>query len=170
MELAHGPEEQIYVCEQCGPPNSNSLLTSSNDSLYVWDLAASIAGACCERRSFGAATAGFGGPRNPDNMAYIFDAKPCATNQAAGLYRTTAVALSDGTVRVVDMRTSRDACVWGASPVCNPSPGPANGPRVPKRARSGSPVAQDMAAAPPVDVTINVFGTFHVYFILLSYF
>ena len=163
IDLPHGPEEQIYVCEQCGPHDSSCLLTASNDSLYVWDLAAPTAGAenaCCERRSFGAATAGFGGPRNPDNMAYIFDAKPCTQSQTAGFSRTTAVALSDGTVRVVDMRSRRDACMWRAATAC--ALASVGEPRAPKRARSGSPVAHAMLAAPTEDLAVNVFGVYRL--------
>jgi hypothetical protein len=117
LDLPHGVEEQVYVCETFGPADSSALLTASNDCLYVWDLAAAsagsasgagagaAAGACVEQRTFGSVAAGaagldgYGGPRNPDNMAYIFDAKPYVAGGGGGFHRTTAAALSDGTLR-----------------------------------------------------------------------
>ena len=41
----------------------------------------------------------FGGPRNTEHLAFIFDAKPCPSSP-----HKVAVALSDGTVRIVNTR------------------------------------------------------------------
>lgn len=54
------------------------------------------------------ATASFGGPRNPDNVVYVFDAKPAVTgSEDVGSFSgptdtLIAVALSDGEI-VVDV-------------------------------------------------------------------
>ena len=41
----------------------------------------------------------FGGERNLDNLAYIFDAK-----QKPSCYNSLALAVSDGTIRSIDIR------------------------------------------------------------------
>jgi hypothetical protein len=63
----------------------------------VWDLGSGRA--LSERVSFqGGARSGadaFGGPRNPENQIFVFDAKPCV-DEAASTYGCAAAALSDG--------------------------------------------------------------------------
>jgi WD40 repeat protein len=48
----------------------------------------------------------FGGPRNPDKLAYVFDVKP-----SHGSLSKLAVALSDSTVRVVDVNEETDEII-----------------------------------------------------------
>ena len=109
MELPHGPGEQVYVCEPYHNDGLPTLLTASNDSLYLWDLIGSgstNSHTCLNKRVFysmhGGDDDGYGGPRNPDNFAYIFDAKPNSPlATTCGGEKTVAVALSDGTLRVL---------------------------------------------------------------------
>lgn len=95
-ELSHG-SDQIYACEPV--PDSASLLTAADDAVFVWDLN-SPAEPLSARRFEAAGGNGFGGvERNPDNRAYVFDlaVSPCD-------HSSFAAALSDGSVRVQDVR------------------------------------------------------------------
>lgn len=89
-ELHHG-EEQVYVCE---PSKHSSVLTAASNSVYLWDLSSTspLKSTSCETKCFVATQNNFGGPRNPDMLAFVFDAKlrPCTDSIHA------AVALSDG--------------------------------------------------------------------------
>lgn len=126
-QLDHG-EGQIYVCEKLGGDNfetavdkggalSGAILTGADDKLYLWDLAKNAAAEpnCWSFQSLESykkehqsqSQAGvekatsFGGPRNDENMAFIFDAKPSSTDP----WRI-AVALSDGSVRIINVATT----------------------------------------------------------------
>jgi len=117
-------EEQIYVSESVYNSSTGNveLLTAADDRLYLWDLSAgeaaprrswSFVGSTRERKrgdlaggdgeedeeGEGADKVAFGGPRNPEQKAYIFDAKPAPLST-----HMIAIALSDGTVRVIDTR------------------------------------------------------------------
>lgn len=121
--IAHG-ETQIYACESV----ENQLLTASENQVHFWDLSdGDIKSA--DTWDFELMTTlidgtVFGGPRNPDEKAYVFDAKP--QPDSAGVPGSTllAVALSDGTVRFIDRRagpghspTITVACPDNSSPV-----------------------------------------------------
>lgn len=100
-DLDHGGE-QIYACESfhaSGGGNSPlRILSAAGSVLYVWDLGTGRA--LSERVSFQTAApsgagGAFGGPRNPENQTFIFDAKPC-TDPALPGFGCVAAALSDG--------------------------------------------------------------------------
>ncbi len=99
--LEHGSTEQVYVCEPfCSTGGSSALLTAAGNSVHLWDLQSATAGNEChidERHFYSESKTSYGGPRNPDNVAYIFDAKACQ-NVSSPLYHTVAAALSDGSV------------------------------------------------------------------------
>lgn len=112
--LSHG-EGQLYVCEKLVDRQtaredgmSGSIMTAADDMLYIWDLGLNASAdprtwtfdSIVDKSSGGEA---YGGARNEENVAYIFDAKPCHKDP-----RTLAVALSDGTVRIVDTSSPRD--------------------------------------------------------------
>ncbi len=127
-ELDHG-EGQIYVCEKLGGNNfetahnadderaalSGAILTGADDKLYLWDLAHhdTIEPNCWSFQSLqhykkeqntldgGENGESFGGPRNEEDMAFIFDAKPSSTDQWK-----IAVALSDSSVRIINVATT----------------------------------------------------------------
>lgn len=118
--LSHGPT-QIYACESLNISDGASCLfmTAADSSVYLWDV-----NSCFGNSSNSPAHvwtvdsnssnnvspvntpgdsqegSGFGGPRNPDNQIYIFDAKvnPAQSN-------VIALALSDGNIRQIDIRT-----------------------------------------------------------------
>jgi len=76
----HGGEGQIYACELLGQSSSSSspshMLTAANDKMYIWDLETSQS---TQEFSFTpyneSKELAYGGARNPDNIAYIFDVK-----------------------------------------------------------------------------------------------
>ena len=76
----HGGEGQIYACELLGQSSSTSspshMLTAANDKMYIWDLETSQS---TQEFSFTpyneSKELAYGGARNPDNIAYIFDVK-----------------------------------------------------------------------------------------------
>ena len=76
----HGGEGQIYACELLGQSSSSSspshILTAANDKMYIWDLETSQS---TQEFSFTpyneSKELAYGGARNPDNIAYIFDVK-----------------------------------------------------------------------------------------------
>jgi len=104
------------------PGEHTFLLTAADDRLYVWDLlrvatalprvwtfiSAANGGLspskvrdtseCGENERTGSTTS-YGGPRNAENAAYIFDAKISPKDP----YKV-AVALSDGTIRILNTR------------------------------------------------------------------
>lgn len=102
---------QIYACEA-----SNILpriITAADNVLRAWDmnsLAMSSLWTFDELPSNGNASS-FGGPRNPDNIVYIFDAKLCSFHEGI-----VAMAMSDGTARLLDMRLNSQSIL------CPPSP------------------------------------------------
>jgi WD40 repeat protein len=125
--LDHG-DTQIYACEPIlatsNAENQNQsqnhyrgLLTAADDSLYFWDLTVN-AGSLPYIRTFSKVTdkdeddeertstrtRTYGGERNEEDAAYIFDAKLCPMN-----YNKVALALSDGTVRIVDISDTDSA-------------------------------------------------------------
>jgi hypothetical protein len=90
--------EQIYACESFRTGTSPlRLLSAAGSVLYLWDLGSGRA--FSERVSFQGDLRGrsdpFGGPRNPDNQTFIFDAKP-SIDKASAMYGCAAAALSDG--------------------------------------------------------------------------
>jgi hypothetical protein len=76
------------------------------------------AGATSSSSSSSSSGTGYGGPRNEENIAYIFDAKPCSMDPWK-----LAVACSDGTVRIVDTSrgnsNKRTECGFGARECIN---------------------------------------------------
>ena len=123
--LPHG-EKQIYACESLNISSSTSCLfmTAADSSVYLWDV-----NACTEERQSspshiwtvganssnsnspvntpdGAVAQGYGGPRNPDNQVYIFDAKVNPTG-----VNVIALALSDGNIRQIDIRSPSFASI-----------------------------------------------------------
>ena len=111
--LSHG-EGQLYVCEKLVDKQlahevglSGSIMTAADDVLYIWDLGLN---ASADPRTWTfdsivdkSSGAAYGGPRNEENVAYIFDAKPFHRES-----RMLAVALSDGSVRIVDTSTTKN--------------------------------------------------------------
>lgn len=99
IELLHDAD-QLYVCELLPREARAQLLTAADELLYMWNLDSPAEPLC--KCSFEATTdAAFGGPRNPDNKVYIFDAKLASHMGAETIF---AVALSDGSVRIQDLR------------------------------------------------------------------
>ena len=93
----HG-EEQIYACEPLDSPSGMKLMTAAGNELRVWDSSGQV----CFYRAFTASTdssrqgkLSFGGPRNPDDKAFVFDAKMCPF-EASMYFGTVGLALSDG--------------------------------------------------------------------------
>lgn len=108
--ISHG-ETQIYACESV----TNQLLTASENQIHFWDLSdGDIQTADTwdfELTQTLIDGTVFGGPRNPDEIAYVFDAKPqpeSATVMSGSVL--IAVALSDGTVRFIDRRAGPSHC------------------------------------------------------------
>jgi WD40 repeat protein len=94
----HG-EEQIYACESIGSSSDLKLMTAAGNELRLWDSSGQV----CFHRVFTDSIdstrdgkLAFGGPRNPDEKAFVFDAKMCPF-EASMCFGTVGVALSDGT-------------------------------------------------------------------------
>ena len=103
---------QIYslqFVQSPSSPGSNLLMTCANDSIFLWDIKSSGAEKMKEISShlsiqfshldpsLGTNLNQFGGPRNPDNELFVFDASYSEVNDLIG------AALSDGTCRVVSL-------------------------------------------------------------------
>lgn len=101
---------QIYSCENIQPQEntSKSFFTAADDKLRLWDLSTfTEVGRWLTDRS-NTDDPSFGGERNPENLTYIFDAK------ASNIYPTLiSMALSNGTVRVIDIRIKDEFAVIG---------------------------------------------------------
>ena len=114
---AKGLDGQIYSCQfitdtvgTTGPPQASSspmgLLTASDSSVHLWDVEARTRVASRALSKVGEHS--IGGERNPEDMSFVFDAKPRPGSGSSVL----AVALSDGTVRVGDiLREGEQAAV-----------------------------------------------------------
>ena len=133
--LGHG-EGQVYVCERLHAPSptttsseglSGGIITAADNMLYLWDLGLN---AVSEPRTWtfqnlaNGYDKAYGGPRNEENMAFIFDAK--SSNRQP---EVLVVALSDGTVRVVDISEEsgekekrNDMCINVASTIAKLNP------------------------------------------------
>jgi hypothetical protein len=88
------------------------LITAADSQLFQWDVTnGNVESPLC-KWDVNAALSGsangidsnsdrisYGGPRNPDHQVFIFDAKISPSNQSI-----VSVALSDGTVRQIDLR------------------------------------------------------------------
>jgi len=115
--------------------NYSALLTAADDRVYLWDLSSTgsalpriwvfrnAASASNDLEGFesqvgkpvdgedgdmeegedAAASRTYGGERNKEDAAYIFDAKICPVDPSK-----VAVALSDGTVRILDISNTKD--------------------------------------------------------------
>ena len=98
---------QIYACEPLINTASSEriqFLTGADNELLMWDSTA--VSAPLQKWSFlthdESSGSVFGGlERNPDREAFIFDAKPCPSSSH---YNVVALALSDGTIRLLDIR------------------------------------------------------------------
>ena len=119
ITLTHGVA-QIYACE-CFDVNNegnSAFMTAADSSVYLWDLNAQIKAndnssshvwtvradsddTTSSSPSSDGGTQGYGGPRNPDNEIYIFDAKINPHHQ-----NIIALALSDGNIRQIDIRSA----------------------------------------------------------------
>lgn len=119
ITLSHGVA-QIYACESFDVSNdsSSAFMTAADSSVYLWDLNAQnfkasentsshvwTVGAESDSRSSSPSSdsggQGYGGPRNPDNDIYIFDAKINPQQQ-----NVIGLALSDGNIRQIDIRSA----------------------------------------------------------------
>ena len=136
--LPHGPT-QIYACESLNISDgaSSLFMTAADSSVFLWDANSCFGNASptpahvwtVDSNSSnnvspvntpgdvpgdGQEGSGYGGPRNPDNQIFIFDAKvhPIQSN-------IIALALSDGNVRQIDIRTPVFASM---SKISNSSP------------------------------------------------
>lgn len=108
-DRAKGLDGQVYSCQfvrdgrDAEMSNSLpvggalSLLTASDSSMHLWDVETRQRKASRALPKIGSHS--IGGERNPDDLPFIFDAKP---RPGSGI-STIAVALSDGTVRVGDI-------------------------------------------------------------------
>ena len=96
FELNH--KDQIYSCEGL---SNGRLLTAADDEVHIWDLEHAFKGSVGFRfeNIDDSASRVFGGERNPDNKAFVFDAKVNPMDES-----TIAVALSDGTLRIIDIK------------------------------------------------------------------
>ncbi|CAM9716132.1 unnamed protein product [Discosporangium mesarthrocarpum] len=105
-QLSHrgpGLDGQVYSCHflpggsealgSCGL--SANLLTASDSSLHFWDVGTQSR--VSQRRLLKVGEHSIGGGRNPSDLPFVFDTK-------IGAGGALAVALSDGTVRVGDLR------------------------------------------------------------------
>lgn len=124
--LSHGAT-QIYACECFDIHNtSGSFMTAADSSVYLWDIntcigaksssSASHVWTITSNSSHGNSggvspvnapgqegensnNLNFGGPRNPDNQIFVFDAKISPRDK-----NVIALALSDGEIRQIDIR------------------------------------------------------------------
>lgn len=127
---------QIYTCEVVSEA-SGLFVTAADDILRVWDMdgrtlcstdtSAGNVEELLPQQSLqftsytggsdtsvsGVGSATFGGVRNPDDLCYIFDAKV-----APGCTNLLGVACSDGTTRMVDLRSSQMGGSAMTAPVC----------------------------------------------------
>lgn len=89
--------DQIYTCELI-PHRHSSLLTAADECLYIWDLERRVdEPLSCVPMSPINSTQPFGGHRNPESKAFIFDGKFAPNNSVCGLEGNAfALALSDG--------------------------------------------------------------------------
>jgi len=98
-------ESQIYVCES-NFGVENSLLSAGDNEIYHWDTENAVSvrkWAYFPSSSEGQQPFG-GGERNPDNEAYVFDAK-----WQPHEWNTVGMALSDGTIRLLDTRQTANS-------------------------------------------------------------
>lgn len=117
---AKGLDGQVYSCQfisdTVGTPHASSssssnagavcLLTASDSSVHLWDVETQARVASRALSKIGDHS--IGGGRNPDDVPFVFDAKPRPGSGSSAL----AVALSDGTVRVGDvLREGEQAAV-----------------------------------------------------------
>jgi WD40 repeat protein len=103
--LAHRtPSSQVYVCEPCiATPSSATLLSAADNEVLLWDVACQQCVSSWQYQSSDdqLSQEGYGGDsRNPEREVFVFDAKwrPGNSNNEV------AVALSDGTIRLLDSR------------------------------------------------------------------
>eukprot|EP00752_Nemacystus_decipiens_P001222 g1222.t1 len=116
---AKGLDGQVYSCQfiadTAGTPQASAsptgLLTASDSSVHLWDVETRTR--VSSRALSKVGDHSIGGERNPEDMSFVFDAKPRPGSGSSVL----AVALSDGTVRVGDvLREGEQAAVLrGAS-------------------------------------------------------
>lgn len=104
-----GLDGQVYSCQfvpergdaSARGVSSNSgptrLLTASDSSVHLWDV--NTRKRIASRALSKVGDHSIGGERNPDDLSFIFDAKPRPGAGSTAL----AVALSDGTVRIGDI-------------------------------------------------------------------
>ena len=127
--LKHDESAQIYACESLSSANDESssmtMVTAADSLLCLWDPAAlstepTYTWTITEKVGLESGFVPFGGPRNPGNQAFIFDAKkhPCDRN-------LVALAVSDSSVRQVDLRTRHVAGAMSISPSCRSDSTPA---------------------------------------------
>jgi len=123
-EFAHpGPDQQIYALlwlETTELNSQPSLMTAADDKIYWWDVESQSLTNTWAFDSVAPTTepgnrAAYGGvKRNPANICYIFDAVVGELYPGQG-EDVVCVALSDGSVRVLDRRSARTvARVQGA--------------------------------------------------------
>lgn len=117
---AKGLDGQVYSCQfiadTAGAPQAQAsstglhLLTASDSSVHLWDVKTRTRVASRALSKVGEHS--IGGERNPQDMSFVFDAKPRPGSGSSVL----AVALSDGTVRVGDvLREGEQAAVLRGS-------------------------------------------------------
>lgn len=96
--LDHG-DRQIYGFEQL-KSQENVGITAADELVCLWDI---NEGKVLSSFGFGQDTSsvGYGGPRNPDLLVYVFDLKVSPTNSSVVM-----TACSDSRVAIVDIRES----------------------------------------------------------------
>ncbi|RYH16846.1 hypothetical protein EON65_29445 [archaeon] len=96
-------ENQIYVCEP-NPHGKSELLVGANNTLMLWDLNhPAVHRSAWEIESIPDRSEVFGGERNVNQSVFVFDAKWSPRDQGV-----MAVAASDATVRILDVRTEEN--------------------------------------------------------------
>jgi WD40 repeat protein len=102
-KLNYSPDSQIYVCEKLTTNNESAfcsqIITAANNQLNLWDLNSPDNSIEWQIENKNLSNP-FGGERNVENIAYIFDAKVHPTESS----NKVVVAVSDGTLRMLDVR------------------------------------------------------------------
>ena len=116
----------MYALESTPLLSPTSFVVASDNRLLVVDLAhptpmpTAASSSSIAFATLNPATS-FGGDRNPDKRAFVFDCQP--TPESAGL-AAAAVTLSDASLRLVDLSTMQEIFATPLLPTDMPAPQP----------------------------------------------
>jgi WD40 repeat protein len=97
--LSHGDTEEVYVCMLPSQRDPLTLISGGDNKVHLWDLTTETRLNSLQFDSVTDVDPLGGSARNPSGKTFVFDAS--VTNRiSSGL--TVSVALTDGTVRVID--------------------------------------------------------------------